>query len=82
MLRKHTEWIPKGKLLRLVNEKTRYTSENAGRRLRELEVSGQLEVKYVKGHAHYRAKPSTEPAHVAETCVACAANKELVANWV
>jgi hypothetical protein len=30
------------------------TPQNVGRRLRELENEGVVEVKYVKGHAHYR----------------------------
>jgi hypothetical protein len=55
-MRAHHGWIAKGELLKLVAEKTSYTSENAGRRLRELEVDGILEVRYVKNHAHYRVK--------------------------
>jgi DNA-binding transcriptional ArsR family regulator len=55
-LRANHGWIAKGELLRLVNEKTSYTADNAGRRLRELEESGILEVRYVKNHAHYRLK--------------------------
>lgn len=56
MLNRHSEWIPKGYLLDIVHKETTYTAENAGRRLRELEDEGVLEVKYVKKHAHYRAK--------------------------
>ena len=35
-------------------EKTDYTPQNVGRRLRELENEGVVEVKYVRGHAFYR----------------------------
>lgn len=41
---------------RIVAEKTNYTPQNVGRRLRELENEGIVEVKYVKGHAHCRFK--------------------------
>jgi DNA-binding Lrp family transcriptional regulator len=43
-------------------EKTDYTPQNVGRRLRELENEGVIEVKYMRGHAHYRFKgaPSIE----------------------
>lgn len=50
-------WIPKGEVLRLVQERTTYTSENAGRRLRELAEDGKLQVKQVKGHSHYCYQP-------------------------
>lgn len=55
-MRNHHGWIAKGELLKLVSEKTSYTAENAGRRLRELENDDILEVRYVKNHAHYRLK--------------------------
>jgi len=48
------EWIASGTMQRLVADKTSYTPQNVGRRLRELAEDGKLEVKYVKGHAHYR----------------------------
>lgn len=57
MLKRHTEWIPSGELQRIVAKFTTYTPQNVGRRLRELENEGVLEVKYVDNHAHYRAKP-------------------------
>lgn len=47
-------WIASGDLQRIVAEKTDYTPQNVGRRLRELENEGIVEVKYVRGHAHYR----------------------------
>lgn len=55
---RHTEWVPKGDLERIVVESklVNYTAENVGRRLRELENDKQIEVKIVKGHAHYRIK--------------------------
>lgn len=51
------EWIAKGKIERLVVEKTTYTADNAGRRLRELAECGMLETKLVKGHAFYKYVP-------------------------
>ena len=56
MQRHHTEWIASGHLERLVKEHTTYSAANATRRLRELENEGHLEVKIVKGHAHYKFK--------------------------
>lgn len=47
-------WIAKGALEDLVREKTNYTAENTGRRLRELENDGVLEVQIRRGHAYYR----------------------------
>lgn len=55
-LKNHTLWIPSGEIQRLVMEKTNYTPSNASRRLRELENEGKLEVKLLRGHAHYRVK--------------------------
>lgn len=62
-LRDNHGWVAKGDLQRLVAEKTSYTPENAGRRLRELEVEGKLEVQYRKGHAWYRYVPSVYEVH-------------------
>lgn len=45
-----------GDIQRMVMEKTTYTAQNVGRRLRELENEGVLEVSYRKNHAHYRYK--------------------------
>lgn len=56
MLKQHTEFIPSGELQKLVMLHTSYTPSNASRRLRELENEGLLEVKYMRGHAHYRVK--------------------------
>jgi hypothetical protein len=43
----------KGQLDDLVREKTNYTAENTGRRLREFENDGMLEVQIRKGIAYY-----------------------------
>ena len=47
-------WIASGDLQRIVADKTEYTPQNVGRRLRELENESVVEVKYVRGHAYYR----------------------------
>ena len=49
-------WIASGDLQRKVAEKTKYTPQNVGRRLRELENEGVVEVRYEKNHAYYRFK--------------------------
>ena len=49
-------WIASGDLQRIVAEKTDYMPQNVGRRLRELENEGVVEVKYVRNHAHYKFK--------------------------
>jgi len=51
------EWIASGEIQRMVTEKTKYTAQNAGRRMRELAEDNLLEVEYRKGHAFYRAVP-------------------------
>lgn len=60
-LRTHPGWIASGNLQRIAAEKTKYTPSNVSRRLRELENEKTLEVKYVKGHAHYRAPQKLTP---------------------
>jgi hypothetical protein len=55
-LRNNHGWIASADLQRLVTERTNYTPQNVGRRLRELEVEEKLEVQYRKNHAYYRAK--------------------------
>lgn len=47
-------YVASGELQRLTVEKTPYTAQNAGRRLRELCEDGLIEVEYRKGHAYYR----------------------------
>ena len=47
--------ISSGAIQKLVAERTHYTAQNVGRRLRELENEGVLEVQYRKNHAWYRA---------------------------
>lgn len=54
------DWIAKGELQRIVMNATSYTPENVGRRLRELENEGVVEVEYRKGHAFYRTKEKIE----------------------
>src|SRR6266545_4596868 len=55
-MRRHHGWIASGELQRLASEKTNYTPQNVGRRLRELENEGLLEVQYRKNHAYYRIR--------------------------
>lgn len=45
--------VSSGELQRLTVEKTTYTAQNAGRRLRELAEDGIIRVDYVKNHAFY-----------------------------
>jgi DNA-binding transcriptional ArsR family regulator len=54
-LRNHPGFIPSGDLQRIVAASTTYSPQNVGRRLRELENERLIEVRYEKGHAHYRA---------------------------
>jgi hypothetical protein len=54
-LRNDHGWIPSADLQILVMERTSYTPQNVGRRLRELAEEGKLEVMYVRNHAHYRS---------------------------
>jgi hypothetical protein len=51
----HPGYIPSGELQRIVAQSTKYSPQNVGRRLRELHTEGLIEVKYERGHAHYRA---------------------------
>ena len=61
-------WIASGDLQRIVAEKTTYSPQNVGRRMRELENEGIVEVKYVRGHAYYRyAKAADFQARVAKS---------------
>ncbi|GEM_PF-3636287 len=54
-IRNQAGFVASGDVQRLVTEKTSYTAQNAGRRMRELAEDGLLEVEYRKGHAFYRA---------------------------
>lgn len=54
-----TEWVASGDLQRLTAQHTDYTPQNAGRRLRELQESGELDVEYRHGHAFYRVHKGT-----------------------
>ena len=49
-------WFAKGVLCDLARDKTGATGEHTGRRLRELENEGLVEVRYKKNHAYYRLK--------------------------
>jgi hypothetical protein len=53
-MRNNHGWIAKGQLEDFVRAKTSYAVENTGRRSRELEIDGVLEVQIRKGHAYYR----------------------------
>jgi len=59
-LRNNHGWISSGQLQRLVAEKTSYSPQNVGRRLRELAADGILEVQYRRNHAWYRCKEPTQ----------------------
>jgi hypothetical protein len=50
------QFIVSGELQRIVAEKTTYTPQNVGRRLRELENENVVEVRYEKNHAFCRFK--------------------------
>jgi hypothetical protein len=60
-LLKNHGWIAKATLCDLARENVGATGEHTGRRLRELEVEGVLEVQYRKGHAFYRIKVVETP---------------------
>lgn len=60
-LQRKGTWMASGELQRLVSERTTYTAQNAGRRLREAVNEGLLEVKYDKGHAQYRFHQGYQP---------------------
>jgi hypothetical protein len=70
-LRNHHDWILSADLQKLVMERTTYTPQNVGRRLRELAEEGKLDVMYVRNHAHYRSAtkqlslPETQPEQYA-----------------
>jgi hypothetical protein len=49
--------VSSGELQRLTVEKTTYTAQNAGRRLRELAEDGIINVDYVRNHAYYTYQP-------------------------
>ncbi len=60
-LQKHpTEWCHSGELQRIVAKYTSYSPQNTGRRLRELENDGVIEVRYEKGAAIYRIKQKVD----------------------
>ena len=53
--------VPSGELQRLTVERTTYTAQNAGRRLREMAQDGEIQVDYIKGHAHYSYQGAPAP---------------------
>lgn len=55
-LEANPNWLAKGTLCDLARAKVGATGEHVGRRMRELENEGVVEVKYVRGHAHYKFK--------------------------
>ena len=66
-LQRNHGWIASGDLQRLVVAHTDYTPRTAVRRLEELAEEGELEVKYVKGHAWYRVKQEPSAADLLAT---------------
>ena len=59
LLKQHG-FVASGDLQRIVAERTTYSPQNVGRRLRELVESGDLVVKYIKGHAWYKANETED----------------------
>lgn len=76
-LQKHyPEKIAKGDLDRMVMANTKFIPENCGRRLRELQNEGLLEVSYGnKNHAFYQASKPKETVKYINTD-----NKEIIIN--
>lgn len=55
-------WIASGNIQRLVAEKTSYTPQNVGRRLRELANEGKISRRLDShGHAWYRIRQEEKP---------------------
>lgn len=55
-LQRKGDWVASGHLQELAQQNGYWSPQNTGRRLRELENEGIVEVDYRKGHAWYRAK--------------------------
>lgn len=53
-LQKKNDWVASGLLQELAQQNGYWSPQNTGRRLRELENEGIIEVEYRKGHAWYR----------------------------
>lgn len=64
-LAKQEAWVASGEIQRVVALNTTYSPQNVGRRLRELENEGVLEVRYERGHAHYRVKQKSVESDIA-----------------
>lgn len=59
-LKRHPGFHASGDLQKLVMQYTTYTAQNVGRRLRELENEGEVEVSYRRGHAYYQARTAAQ----------------------
>lgn len=53
-LKRKQDWFPKGTLCDIARTEVGATGEHTGRRLRELQNEGIVEVKYEHNHAYYR----------------------------
>lgn len=76
--KKYPEKIAKGELDRIVMANTKYIPENVGRRLRELQNDGEIEVSYggKKHHAFYQAtKPKSTTQYTGENNLVIVVNK-------
>lgn len=54
-LERKADWVASGHLQELAQQNGYWSPQNTGRRLRELENEGIVEVEYRKGHAWYRS---------------------------
>lgn len=72
--------IPSGEMQRIVVEKTTYTAQNVGRRLRELAEDGELEVTYVKNHAYYSYNSPKKAKWVRRVVVEGGVAREVLVN--
>jgi len=55
-------WVASGKMQRLAQQNSTYTGSTVSRDLRKLAEDKEIEVKYIKGHAHYRVS-KTDNGH-------------------
>lgn len=65
-LKNNPTWIASGAIQRLVADKTSYTPQNVGRRLRELTEGNLIEVDYRQNHAYYRFKAQNASEAIVE----------------
>jgi len=59
-LQRNHGYFHKEELIRIAKQHTNYSSENIGRRLRELEEDGLIKPEYQKGQVWYAAKPKED----------------------